>query len=84
MDTINTLKVIATGVPDAIPSKKGIVRIRTFNAIWNVKSIGNNQLLIQYFLNVHPGGNVSPAISNMFVSKGPFQTFKNLSVLLKK
>jgi hypothetical protein len=85
LDTINnTLKVLQTGMPDSIPSKKGIVRVRTFNASWDVKSVGANKVSINYFLSINPGGSIPAGISNMFVSKGPFETFNNLSKLLKK
>jgi hypothetical protein len=85
IDTINnTLKVTAKGKPDAIPEKKGIVRIQDFNATWEVQDDHKNHLVIRYFLSVNPGGSVSPGINNMFITKGPFQTFNNLSALLKE
>lgn len=79
----NTLKVIARGVPNAIPAKKGIVRIPFFNSSWNVKSDGKGRLFINYFLEMDPGGSVPAWITNMFVAKGPFETFNNLAGLLK-
>jgi hypothetical protein len=79
----NTLKVYAVGIPNAIPEKKGIVRIPYFNAFWDVKSEGRNKLNITYLLKMDPGGSVPASVTNMFVSKGPFQTFTNLSELLK-
>ncbi|MDQ6812519.1 MAG: START domain-containing protein [Bacteroidota bacterium] len=80
----NTLKVVATGIPDAIPEKKGIVRLPYFNATWDVKSEGKNKLNITYLLKMDPGGSVPAGVTNLFVSKGPFETFNNLSELLKQ
>jgi len=80
----NTLKVTAVGVPNAIPVKKGIVRIPYFNSWWDVKSDGRNKLNITYFLSVDPGGSVPAWITNMFVAKGPFETFNGLAEMLKK
>ncbi|GEO08138.1 START domain-containing protein [Segetibacter aerophilus] len=80
----NSLKVSAAGIPNAIPEKKGIVRIPYFNASWDVKSDGKNKLNITYILKMDPGGSVPAGVTNMFVSKGPFETFNNLSEMLKK
>jgi hypothetical protein len=80
----NSLKVFASGIPDAIPEKKGIVRIPYFNAYWDVKSDGKNRLNITYVLKMDPGGSVPAGVTNMFVSKGPFETFKNLAERLRQ
>ncbi len=82
-DKNNILKVIAKGVPAAIPEKKGIVRIPFFNSMWNVKYDGKGKLYINYFLEMDPGGSVPAWITNMFVSRGPYETFNNLAAKLK-
>jgi hypothetical protein len=84
LDTISqSLLVTAVGVPDAVPENEATERIRHFNARWEVKTDSLNHLAITYYLTVNPSGNISPAISNMFVTKGPFETFNNLAALLK-
>jgi hypothetical protein len=84
LDNVNNLKVKATGVPDTVPEKEGLVRIKLFNAEWDVKNLGNSRISIQYFLTMDPGGSMPPGISNMFVSKGPYETFYSLAQLLEK
>ncbi len=79
----NTLKITATGMPNAIPEKKGIVRIPYFNAYWDVKYDGKNKLTISYILKMDPGGSVSPSVTNMFMTRAPYETFSNLSELVK-
>lgn len=79
----NTLKVVARGVPNAIPVKKGIVRIPYLNSSWFVKFDGKNKLVINYFLEMDPGGIVPAWITNLFVAKGPYETFNSLATLLK-
>jgi hypothetical protein len=79
----NTLKVIAKGVPNAVPAKKGFVRISYFNSAWNVKYDGKSKLYINYFLEVDPGGSVPAWINNLFVAKGPYETFNSLAGMLK-
>lgn len=79
----NALKVVARGVPKAIAEKKGIVRIPFFNSLWDIKYDGKGKLLINYFLEMDPGGSVPAWITNMFVAKGPYETFNNLAEVLK-
>ncbi len=85
LDTVrNILNVKATGEPGAAPEVSGKVRILKFIGNWNVKYDGANKITIVYLLEVNPGGNISPGISNLFVTKGPFETFNNLSKLLAR
>jgi len=79
----NSLKITAAGEPNAVAAKKGIVRIQTFASSWNVRSDGKNRLYITYFLKMDPGGSIPASITNMFISKGPYETFYNLSNMLK-
>ncbi len=79
----NKLKVIAKGVPSAIPAKKGIVRIPYFNSWWDVKFDGKNKLDIVYFLEMDPGGSVPAWLVNMFIAKGPYETFSGLARMMK-
>lgn len=79
----NTLKVIAMGVPQAIPEKNGIVRIQQFNSSWDVKFDGKNRLSITYLLSMDPSGSISSTVTNMFMTKGPYETFSNLADRLK-
>ena len=80
----NILKVKATGEPDAIGNVQGKIRIPKFNGSWMVTYNGVNKIKIIYLLEVDPGGNVPASISNLFVTRGPFETFHNLSKLLNK
>lgn len=79
----NTLKVVASGEPNALPVQKGIVRIQSFSTSWDVKFDGKNKLSIIYYLKMDPSGNVPTQVTNMFITKGPYETFDNLSKLLE-
>lgn len=79
----NTLKVTASGEPNALPVQKGVVRIQFFTTSWDVKYDGKNKISITYFLRMDPSGNVPTQVTNMFITKGPYETFENLSKLLK-
>ncbi|MCY7421046.1 MAG: hypothetical protein LH478_04805 [Chitinophagaceae bacterium] len=76
------LHITAKGVPNAIPVKKGIVRIPYFNSWWNVQA-DKDKLFIEYFLEVDPGGSVPAWINNLFVARGPYETFSKLATLLR-
>lgn len=78
------LIIKAQGVLDVVPKKEDIVRIPYFNAEWSVKYNSDNKLDITYFLKADPGGHIPAFIANMFITKGPYETFYNLSQLLKK
>jgi hypothetical protein len=78
------VRITTVGEPDATPKTNGIVRVPYFLGIWDVTAINNSQIAIQYYLNVDPGGSIPAWISNMFAAKGPYETFVNLSNLLKK
>ena len=82
--TNDTLLVKATGLPEGIAQKEGLVRIKKFEGLWQVKQVSENKIAIQYLLKINPGGNIPPGISNLFVSNGPFETFNNLSKLLSR
>ena len=79
----NTLKVTASGEPNALPVQKGIVRIQFFSTSWDVKYDGKNKISIIYYLRMDPSGNVPAQVTNMFITKGPYETFENLSKLLE-
>jgi len=75
--------VTQVGEPNITAVNNGIVRISELNATWEVKEDPANHVNITYYLNVNPAGSISSGVSNMFVTKGPFNTFSNLAQLLK-
>jgi len=81
-DSILTITTI--GEPDRLPNNSGQVRIRKFSGIWKVKTLSAQQIEIDYILNVDPSGSVPPWLVNMFVSKGPYETFSKLAGKLKE
>jgi hypothetical protein len=79
-----TGRVISRHEPNAIPIKKGLVRVSYYKAIWHVRQLEANKIAISYFLEVDPGGTLPPAVANMFVSTGPYETFSRLAAILKE
>lgn len=77
------LTVVTAGMPDFTP-KTALVRIPYFYARWEVTVPDPNHIEINYFMQVNPGGSLPPWIVNLFVTKGPYETFYTLGEMLKK
>lgn len=71
-------------VEDILPEMPFRVRVPHYLAKWKVTMPSAGQLRISYIVDVNPGGSIPVAVVNMFVDKGPFETFKNLEEELKK
>lgn len=84
-DTLNhCLNVVEVGEPNYLPEKSGIVRVPRFSVNWHVTMPAANQLNIVYILEVEPGGNIPAWIANMFVDKGPYESFKKLEEIVSR
>ncbi|MDO1444832.1 START domain-containing protein [Rhodocytophaga aerolata] len=77
-------KVIITtiGEPEAIPAKSGKIRVPQLKGIWQVKEVADGKINIEYILDLNPGGSLPAGVVNLFVTKGPYETFINLAKLL--
>jgi hypothetical protein len=83
-DTLHHQLFISTvGVPKAIPVNDNIVRVPHFEGNWTVHVAGPGMIHVEYFLNLDPGGTIPAWIINLFVTKGPYETFQNLAHQLK-
>lgn len=83
-DSLNRfLKVTATGVPDYIPEKSGKVRVPKLQVNWYVTMPSPTTISIVYTFETDPGGSLPGWLVNMFADKGPYESFKKLSDLLK-
>ncbi len=71
-----------TSVPDFIPQKNGIIRIKKASGYWKLIPSGQGKIIIIYQLNADPEGNFPNWILNMFIVNGPYKTLNNLRNLL--
>jgi hypothetical protein len=81
---LQTLTVTSVGEPQALPVQDSKVRVPHFDARWEVKPAGKDKISLTYLLDIDPGGTLPAWITNLFISKGPYETFRNLSDQLKK
>lgn len=76
--------ITGTGEPNFIPEKSGKVRVPHYAASWKVAMPTQKSIQINYVVEVDPGGSIPAWISNMFVDKGLYESFKKLAELLSK
>jgi DNA repair exonuclease SbcCD nuclease subunit len=70
--------------PGTLPVHKGLVRVQHLFGLWDFTENGNNKLKAVYFLDVDPGGSLPAWIVNLFMAKGPYETFVKLQQLLNR
>ncbi len=82
----NTKVVTVYGptVPNYIPPKKDIVRVARSEGRWTITPVSPSQVKIEYSLQVDPGGSIPVWLTNLFATKGPYESFKNLKAHLRK
>ncbi|MBN9482656.1 MAG: hypothetical protein BGO70_07270 [Bacteroidetes bacterium 43-93] len=72
------LTVKAIAINGELEPKNDKVRVVRSNVIWTVTPLAPNRLKIEYIADADPGGSVPAWITNMFLTKGPYETFKQL------
>ncbi|TDX01527.1 START domain-containing protein [Dinghuibacter silviterrae] len=70
-------------LPTYMPPKQGIVRVPTGEGHWVLTPLGGGVVAIDYILRTDPGGNLPAWLVNLFVTKGPLQTFAALQKQLR-
>ena len=83
-DSLNHfLKITAVSAPGYIPEKSGKVRVPKSNITWYVTMPDAKTISINYIFEAEPGGSLPAWLANMFADKGPYESFKKLSEILK-
>jgi hypothetical protein len=70
--------------PNYLPVKKDIVRVSRSEGKWVISPVAKNRIKVEYTLRVDPGGDLPAWLVNMFATKGPYESFKNLKAQLQK
>lgn len=63
---------------NVLKEKEGIIRLTNFKGFWYLKKISDNQTLVMQQIYGNPGGSIPAFMVNMVVTKGPFESFKEL------
>ena len=80
----HTLIITQEDVPNAVPKHKGIVRVSHMEGNWYFRETGNGELHAEYYLDIDPGGSLPNWVVNMFIAKGPYQTFVRLQKMISQ
>ena len=67
-------------IPGYMEEKDGIVRISHSVGRWTITPMGKNQVRAEYLLEVDPMGTIPAWLTNLFATKGPLETFRQLKV----
>ncbi|MCD6063922.1 MAG: lipid-binding protein [Flavipsychrobacter sp.] len=78
------LTINVTGLPKYIPEKDDLVRVPMAKAKWTVTPLSNTQLKVEYVAEAEPGGNIPSWVANLFLLKGPSESFKKLSAVVQQ
>jgi len=79
---VNSIKIESIALPDFIPAKKNLVRVPKSNETWIIKQSEAQKIKVSYYLQIDPGGTLPPLLVNLFIDKGPYETFEKLRELL--
>ena len=77
------LTVDGENLPHYIKEQEDVVRIMHTESNWTVTP-RNKYLDIVFTLHVHPGGSIPAWLINLFATRGPLETFRNLKSQVKK
>lgn len=72
------VSVVGPTIPDYMPPKSGIVRVPSGEGRWILTPLAGGKVAIDYTLRTDPGGALPAWLVNLFVTKGPLETFTAL------
>ena len=67
-----------------VPEKRGVIRMLHSSGKWKITPKEKNMLSIEYLLQAEPAGSLPAWVTNLFDTKGPFETFKKLRIQVQK
>jgi hypothetical protein len=79
----HSLAITQAAEPNAVPLNKGIVRVSHLSGYWQFREEGAGKLHAEYFLDVDPAGSLPNWVVNLFITKGPYETFVKLREQVK-
>lgn len=77
------IKILLKGMPDYLPEKQGIVRMKKAEGYILLQPIGE-KTEVTYVFHSEPGDNIPPWLANNSIAELPFRTLSGLRKLLKE
>ena len=72
------MTVESQNVDDYLPVEKSIVRVKYSKVTWIVTPLNDARFRVEYRLQMDPGGSMPAWLLNLFISKGPLESFTKL------
>lgn len=81
-----TKRIVArsVAVPDYLPEKKDVVRIKNAHTEWTILPGSGGWPYVEYYIYSDPGGNLPDWLVNMAIDVGPRETIKGIRGFLKQ
>jgi hypothetical protein len=73
-----SMQVIAVNLPDYGPIPKDLVQVPLTKGSWEITTITNKSIHVDYILEMNPGGSLPVWVLNLFSTRGPMETFENI------
>jgi hypothetical protein len=73
-----TIEVIAVNIPGYGQVSNDLVEVPFTKGIWNIKTISDRLIHVDYLLELNPGGSLPAWVLSLFSTKGPMETFENI------
>jgi hypothetical protein len=78
-----SIRIESTALPGFVPPKENSVRVPLSNETWIISAMTEQKIKVIYYLQFDPGGALPPLLVNLFISRGPLESFTNLREVLK-
>jgi START domain len=72
------MTINSKNVDDYLPVEESIVRVKYSKVSWIVTPLNDSRFNVEYRLQMDPGGSIPAWLLNLFISKGPFESFTKL------
>jgi len=80
----HVVTILGPTMNDFVPEKKDIVRVRRSEGKWILTPVDGDYIRVEYTLRTDPGGDIPAWLFNLFVTKGPLESFEHLKSQLDK
>jgi hypothetical protein len=80
----HVVTILGPTMNDYVPEKKDIVRVTRSEGKWILTPVDRDHIRVEYTLRTDPGGDIPAWLFNLFVTKGPLESFEHLKTQLDK
>lgn len=73
-----SMHVTAENILNYQPVPKDLVQVPLTRGTWNITTVTNKSIHVDYILEMNPGGSLPVWVLNLFSTKGPMESFENI------